>query len=874
MPLPTRNDGETRKAFVSRFMKDAEATKTFPDQKQRVVVAYKTYGGDGKLNASWENANGDGPPAPADAPPSTNQNNDFAGNCPECGSFNTVHASGKDGMNAQCSDCKAEFNDSEFQGASLSATATHKQIALRIAIVTHGDKVEVDEANGIIRNVAVMTAGNADGHGFEIDATTLEQVSSLINRTPEGARSRLTHPESDASGKPLDGLPALVGRLRNARIVNNVVRGDLHLGEYAAELPGKGNVRKFLLTLAKTDPTAFGLSAVIDYDLEPKTDSAGKVVSLVARVFDVLAVDCVERPAANPTGLLSVKTNTAASVSLMANNPKGNTMNPELKAHLVSLGLPADASDEATQKYIDEMDPEALKTLRAKFSKIDIKSKRDQMTTTPNPGTAALAAVGGGTATAQTIQQAAMVDPGDEYLALAAKKSRQITELSQVVLGTSGLPAADIKAIANLAIAEGDDLPKAQTRFLKALAAFAQPLQSVRVGEHRGIASLRDSMAQAICLKAGIPRATMEKHGEKIAERTDEFAAMPGEHIFRTYLDAMGCADAFRLGRNRLADLMGTRGLRRAYPRVAELAESTSDFANITLDAINKSLRFFYLDAPRTWTIWAERKTTADFKTINRVVLSEAPNMISRDEAGELKYVNLTDSKETYTPTEYIMGIKLTRRAIINDDLDAFAVIPRQQASACARLEDTVAYAVLTGNAAMADSIAIFHASHSNYTASGTAITIASLQVGATMIEVQKGLAGKAYLELKPKFLLVPTSIRYQTEALIKSDKVIPTQSSTAAAATQQAQVNPFYNQLVVVPSVRLNEASATGWYLLSDYRDGQVNTIEMSFLADEPEPVARQETDFDTEDVKYAIRHTLGAKAIDYRGLYYNVGA
>ena len=41
MPRPIR--GESRQHFVSRYMGDAEARKSFPDQKQRAAVAYSLY---------------------------------------------------------------------------------------------------------------------------------------------------------------------------------------------------------------------------------------------------------------------------------------------------------------------------------------------------------------------------------------------------------------------------------------------------------------------------------------------------------------------------------------------------------------------------------------------------------------------------------------------------------------------------------------------------------------------------------------------------------------------------------------------------------------------------------------------------------------
>ena len=44
MPLPTPKKGETRQAFVERFMK-SNAAKEFPTQKQRLAVAYQQYRG-------------------------------------------------------------------------------------------------------------------------------------------------------------------------------------------------------------------------------------------------------------------------------------------------------------------------------------------------------------------------------------------------------------------------------------------------------------------------------------------------------------------------------------------------------------------------------------------------------------------------------------------------------------------------------------------------------------------------------------------------------------------------------------------------------------------------------------------------------------
>lgn len=54
MPLPTPKKGETRQAFVERFMK-SNAAKEFPTQKQRLAVAYQQYRGKKKYKRTPDN---------------------------------------------------------------------------------------------------------------------------------------------------------------------------------------------------------------------------------------------------------------------------------------------------------------------------------------------------------------------------------------------------------------------------------------------------------------------------------------------------------------------------------------------------------------------------------------------------------------------------------------------------------------------------------------------------------------------------------------------------------------------------------------------------------------------------------------------------
>lgn len=750
--------------------------------------------------------------------------------------------------------------------AALAAgTAT---AALRASIVSApgGGEITVDEAAGTLLNVALMNCGEAIGHGFSIDLTTLAQVRDLVNAEGDkGIKVRFRHPQS-APGSIPDDLGDVIGTVTNARIDGESLRGDLQLGDYAEVLPGLGDVRTYLLRRAKSDPTRLGLSAVIGFDTEPVMGRSGKPIALVARVFELEAIDVVGKGAATAqNGLLAAAapvasaspptqpTEPAAGAVPAAPKPvsqlqQRNPMDPAIKQYLVANhGLAADASDDDAQAMFDSLSPDAQGACKASMS-------------AAAPVAATLSARTPASPAPAQSRTALITDDGDRLLAMEGKRVTQIAQLATLLKVPND--------VAQLAIAQGETVVDAKARFLKHLSDTATPIHSVKVGEDKNRASLAAAIPDAIRLRAGVDVKNPHERAQQLRHRS--LADMA-----RTFFVSLGVPteEAYNLSPVHVAELLGPRNFARKYPQYAQLAQSSSDFTSILADTINKTLRNAYMDAPRTWNIWARRTTNPDFKTITRAALSASPDLVARDEGKGISYVTLSDSKETYSLSEYTGGIKLTRRAIINDDLDAFSRIPMLQGNAAARKEDDVAYAIITANATMADTGALFNSTavttaggHANYTSSGLAVSVASLAAQEKLLKKQKGPEGASRLELRAKFLLVPSSIYRVAQQVV---------SSTVDPAKNNAAVNPFLNEgLVVVSSARLDDNSATAWYLLADYRDGQVDTVEVCFLADEPEPVAKQETDFDTEDVKFAIRHTVAAKAIDFRGMTKQAGA
>ncbi|PQO39351.1 hypothetical protein C5Y96_05715 [Blastopirellula marina] len=168
---------------------------------------------------------------------------------------------------------------------------------------------------GIIRGFAVVTRGEALGHGYWLDQDFVEQTQKAMQALASGTKSRFTHP-----GLSSDGLGKLLGRAFDSYTDGDIVRADLHFQESAHDTPG-GNLAKYVMDMAEEDPEAFGTSIVYmpDWGAEEKFNAMHKdeegtfkspdpdnLKNLPhARLGRLYAVDVVDEPAANPAGMFS-----------------------------------------------------------------------------------------------------------------------------------------------------------------------------------------------------------------------------------------------------------------------------------------------------------------------------------------------------------------------------------------------------------------------------------------------------------------------------------------------------------------------------------------------------------------------------------------
>lgn len=295
--------------------------------------------------------------------------------------------------------------------------------------------------------------------------------------------------------------------------------------------------------------------------------------------------------------------------------------------------------------------------------------------------------------------------------------------------------------------------------------------------------------------------------------------------------------------------------------------QTTSDFPNILENVVTKSLRMGYQGAARTFVPFSRQATLPNFKEVSRAQLGGAPNLKRVLEGAEYEHGTVGDGAEKYAVQKYGRIVALSWETIVNDDLDALSRIPQAFGASAAELESDIVYAILTGNPAMADGDALFHANHKNL---GTAAALkdaldptAANPIGAMRkaMTLQKGLEGQ-YITVRPRYLIVPPSLE---EVALKI-------TSANFVASKGVDQNVFGPSLIPISEPRLEDDNDKTWYGAAE--PSTIDTIEYAYLEGHEGVFTETKNGFEVDGVQVKCRHVFGAKAIDFRGLYKNPGA
>lgn len=543
---------------------------------------------------------------------------------------------------------------------------------------------------------------------------------------------------------------------------------------------------------------------------------------------------------------------------------KGIKMDQETKELLVKRGMPADLDDAAADKWFAE-------------NKVRLLAEPEKK---PEP-TSKLTPIVNDKAIADQVREAIAAALAAERNA-ATQRETEIRELCD--LAGLGEHFAEFRSL---------DVPAARAAIVKKKTELdaANPLPfSVKItgdGKQRfmadvGTALVMRAVDQAIsyapdnvCTTPEQVNARVERVREKAfptaqrsagAERWKHATPM---QIAEECLKIDGC-DTRGMSRDEIARATFDPGFAAQYGmRGTPALNTTGSFTNLTIDAVNKSMLVGYTQAPSTWEgPMRQGQSVQDFKQINRLKMGAIPNLpIWPDDTDPVK-ARFADAKERYAVESRSLEIGFSYRLLINDDLSALTRVPAMMGNAARRTVNAVAWSVITSNPTMSDGVALFSTAtgarkRSNLTGGTNAITTANIQTAQNLMmqmrgeNTPEGNEGADVLALMPKFLVAPSAL-YQSA-------IVVTRSSFDPVANQFQNYN-IASQLTAVIEPLLDANSTTKWYLFAD--PAQIDTVEVTFLAGQENPIVRAFVDPQNLTQRYIILQTFAAAAMNHRGL------
>jgi Mu-like prophage major head subunit gpT len=244
--------------------------------------------------------------------------------------------------------------------------------------------------------------------------------------------------------------------------------------------------------------------------------------------------------------------------------------------------------------------------------------------------------------------------------------------------------------------------------------------------------------------------------------------------------------------------------------------------------------------------------------------LSEAPRLAEVKEGGEVKHGARSESAESFRLKTYARIFSLTRPAIINDDLGAFADSASAFGKGAAQTEADLLASLLTANsgngANLADGSPLYGtgANRVNRAAAGDVINVTTLGAGRQALRSMKDLDGVTPINATPRHLVVGPALETTAEQFLHS-----------ISAVQADAVNPFAGALTLHVDPRL---AGNAWRLFAD--PSEVATIVVAYLNGADGPQVDQRLGWDVLGLEIRAVLDFGCGVNDFRGTYMNPGA
>lgn len=420
------------------------------------------------------------------------------------------------------------------------------------------------------------------------------------------------------------------------------------------------------------------------------------------------------------------------------------------------------------------------------------------------------------------------------------------------VMAIRAVCAGECPEVEEEAVRAGWSVEQATAKVLEAVRA-KRPLTAPNVLVRTTEETSAKGLEAALCLRAGIGEEEVVK---AYGERTVEAAAKQRDLPLPVVL-----AECLRLEGRQVAGGFGNDTIRAAF--------STVSLPGILSNVANKKLLQSFRAQPILATKLCSEGDLSDFKETDRFRLTDVGDLVPLAPNGEIKHGGVVEESAKNQLDTYAKMFSLTRKMIINDDLNAFLQVPVAMGNRAARLIDQLFFKRLLANPAQRDGNALFHAKHGNLLSGATSVLSADALKKALQLFLDQVDADGQPISVEPKYLLVPTALKYQAIELTRGATLIMSGSDN----TVRPAINVLADEgLQVVTSPYLANsgypgASDAAWYLFG--QPGQVDTFEIGYLRGRRTPtVESAETDFNTLGKQFRVYFDIGIREQDHRGM------
>lgn len=297
---------------------------------------------------------------------------------------------------------------------------------------------------------------------------------------------------------------------------------------------------------------------------------------------------------------------------------------------------------------------------------------------------------------------------------------------------------------------------------------------------------------------------TVRLGGAPTGEGANPFTGRSVVGIMRGLLEGSGTSTS-HLSDGRIAEMMtrssgGGEGGTRAM-------HTTSDFPALLMESGNRALLSRFAVQLTPLKSFSTKRNARDYRPQSFIRPGEAPALLPRTEAGEIKSGTLSEEKHGLQLKNFGRIFSMSREAVINDDLGAFADFIGAFAEAGATTEGDRFFDLLSANnfrgASLPDGKNWFHSDHGNLASAASALSVASLSEARTAMQLQKNVNGTGRAGAVPAVILVGPHQQTLAEQIVAS--LTPSQIS---------EVNPFAGKLRVEVETRYD---GNGWWLFAD---------------------------------------------------------